>query len=79
RYAGYVAWRGLLPENKLPPGASILLDRFAFYVKSGVHILGYLVPGPKGETTPGQRRYNWVWYRPINEAGLASTLTDRDG
>ncbi|KQR72988.1 FAD binding domain-containing protein [Rhizobium sp. Leaf341] len=79
RYAGYVAWRGLLPETNLPSSSSILLDRFAFYIQSGVHILGYLVPGPDGETTPGQRRYNWVWYRPVSEGGLASTLTDRDG
>ncbi|EHJ95660.1 FAD-dependent monooxygenase [Agrobacterium tumefaciens] len=79
RFAGYVAWRGLLPETQLPSGTSLLLNRFAFYVVSGVHILGYLVPGPNGETTPGQRRYNWVWYRPVSQTSLASTLTDRDG
>jgi 2-polyprenyl-6-methoxyphenol hydroxylase-like FAD-dependent oxidoreductase len=79
RFAGYVAWRGLLPETQLPSGTSLLLNRFAFYVVSGVHILGYLVPGPNGETKPGQRRYNWVWYRPVSQTSLASTLTDSDG
>jgi 2-polyprenyl-6-methoxyphenol hydroxylase-like FAD-dependent oxidoreductase len=43
-YAGYVAWRGLLPESALPAAsAAQLLDRFAFYMVPGSHILGYTV------------------------------------
>lgn len=79
RFAGYVAWRGLIPEGDLPPGASILLDRFAFYVTRGIHVLGYLVPGPKGEMEPGSRRYNWVWYRPVSMAGLPDVFTGKSG
>ncbi|MGZ2385377.1 2-polyprenyl-6-methoxyphenol hydroxylase-like FAD-dependent oxidoreductase [Rhizobium brockwellii] len=76
RYSGYVAWRGLIPEANLPAAATLLLDRFTFYVRPGDHMLGYLVPGPKGEMNSGSRRYNWVWYRkmPLNE--LAGTFTD---
>ncbi|NEJ82423.1 2-polyprenyl-6-methoxyphenol hydroxylase, partial [Rhizobium leguminosarum] len=78
RYSGYVAWRGLIPETSLPAAAALLLDRFSFYVRPGDHMLGYLVPGPKGEMNSGSRRYNWVWYRkvPLNE--LAATFTDLD-
>lgn len=49
RFAGYVAWRGIIAETRLPAAASILLNRFTFYVTKGIHALGYLVPGPKGK------------------------------
>lgn len=77
-YAGYVAWRGLIPEANLTPAAATLLDRFAFYLQPGIHMLGYLVPGAKGERDIGHRRYNWVWYRPVPHDGLALTFTDTD-
>lgn len=79
-YAGYVAWRGLFPEDALPTAAADLLaDRFAFFEMPRSHIIGYLVAGPEGETAKGKRRYNWIWYRPIPQAELAAVLTDSDG
>jgi len=79
-YAGYVAWRGLIPETSLPAAATALSGRFAFYHMRGSQILGYLVPGPGGETAPGQRRYNWVWYRQAAEGlALDRWLTGSDG
>lgn len=77
QYAGYVAWRGLIAETALPKEASILIDRFSFYITGGIHVLGYLVPGPHGEVAPGERRYNWVWFRPVNAASLQAELTGR--
>ncbi|PKA39499.1 2-polyprenyl-6-methoxyphenol hydroxylase [Rhizobium sullae] len=79
KFAGYVAWRGLVPETALPDAASILLDRFAFYVTSGIHVLGYLVPGPQGGIDKGKRRYNWVWYRPVAAVDLGRQFTGADG
>lgn len=79
-YAGYVAWRGLLPESALPAeSAEQLLDQFAFYMMPGSHILGYSVTGPNGETERGARRYNWVWYRLISDRELGKALTDAQG
>lgn len=80
-YAGYVAWRGLIPEDELTAlAATDLAGRFAFFRYPGSHILGYLIPGPNGETEAGQRRYNWVWYRPAPAgAAIDSLLTDRSG
>lgn len=80
-YAGYVGWRGLLPETALPPQAAAdLLDRFAFHQLSGSHVLGFLVAGPHAETIPGSRRYNWVWYRPAaGEKARAAVFTDSGG
>ena len=80
-YAGYVGWRGLLPERDLPGfAASDLLERFAYFRMPHSHVLGFLVPGPNGETKPGDRRYNWVWYRPaIGPTARDDVLTDREG
>src|SRR5258708_437038 len=79
-YAGYVAWRGLLPESTLPAeSAAQLLDRFAFYMMQGSHILGYTVTGPNAETDRGARRYNWGWYRRNSEGGLGQGLTEQRG
>lgn len=78
-YSGYVAWRGLLPEKDLPREAALLLDRLAFFIQPGIHILGYLIPGAKGERAIGKRRYNWVWYRPVPLAKLEETFTDTEG
>jgi 2-polyprenyl-6-methoxyphenol hydroxylase-like FAD-dependent oxidoreductase len=80
RYAGYVAWRGLVDEARLPPAAAeMLLDRFAFFMMPGSQILGYSVTGPRGEMARGARRYNWVWYRRIGPAELPAALTDAAG
>jgi len=77
-YAGYVAWRALVPEHALPDiAARTLSDRFAFYHMPGGQALGYTVAGPAGEVEPGARRYNAVWYRATED--LAATLTDTEG
>lgn len=78
RYAGYVAWRFLLPEPAMPPLASeVLSDHFTFFHMPGGQALGYLVAGPGGETERGRRRYNGVWYRQVPD--LPALLVDRQG
>ena len=79
-YAGYVAWRGLVPEMALDEASRArLAGVFAFQQGDGHMLLEYLVPGERGEVEPGQRRWNWVWYRKVAEADLGALLTDRDG
>lgn len=79
-YAGYLAWRGLLPEDKMPPGArSEVHGDFAFASNRHSHILGYLVPGDDNDLRPGHRYYNWVWYRVADPETLDAILTDRTG
>lgn len=78
RYAGYVAWRFLLPESHLSMlSATVLSERFAFFHMEGGQVLGYLVSGPEGDTRVGHRRYNCVWYRRV--ANLPALLTDTSG
>jgi 2-polyprenyl-6-methoxyphenol hydroxylase-like FAD-dependent oxidoreductase len=80
-YAGYVAWRGLVPEGELDAAHRALLDGvFAFqHDEREQMLLEYLVPGEDGATAPGHRRWNWVWYRKVPLDGLPALLTDRSG
>jgi len=80
-YAGYVAWRGLLPESALSPAAhDMLFMHLAFCLPKGEQMLGYPVAGPGNDLRPGHRRYNLVWYRPADEtAALKRLLTDDRG
>ena len=79
-YAGYLAWRGLLPEDRMPPAARAMLhEDFGFANNKGSHILGYLVPGDHNNVVPGQRLYYWVWYRVADEHLLAQIMTDSNG
>ena len=79
-YAGYLAWRGLLPEDAMPPAArEALHGDFGFANNRGSHILGYLVPGEHNDVGPSRRLYNWVWYRVADERLLGEIMTDRNG
>ncbi len=80
-YAGYVAWRGLVPEAQLPASAAAVLgSTFAFQQGPGHLMLEYMIPGDDESTADGARRWNWVWYLPVAPgADIARLLTDRDG
>ena len=62
-YAGYVAWRGLVPEKELGAKTEALVDAITYYVYANSHILVYPIPGPDGSVRPGERLINFVWYR----------------
>ncbi len=81
RYAGYVAWRGLVLEQALDGRTRAALEhRMSFVLPPGEHMLCYLVAGPNDDLRPGHRWYNWVWYRPVAAgAPLADLLTDAGG
>ncbi len=79
-YAGYLAWRGLVPEGEMTPSARDgLVGDFGFASAPGSHMLGYLVPGEGNNTTPGERLYNWVWYRVADAETLHRIMTDKNG
>ncbi len=81
KYAGYVAWRGLVEEAVLSPAThAALFERFAFCLPAREQMLGYPVAGANNGTRPGERRWNFVWYRPADEATvLRDMLTDASG
>jgi 2,6-dihydroxypyridine 3-monooxygenase len=75
-YAGYVGWRGTLPEDALPDRArEDLHDVLTYHVGDRMHVLSYEIP-----TEGAGRSMNWVWYRNVaGRAALEALLTDRAG
>lgn len=79
-YAGYIAWRGLVDEARLSPAThAAIFGKFAFCLPPREQILGYPVAGDGNSIAPGQRRYNFVWYRATPDDALADLLTDASG
>ncbi len=68
RYAGYVAWRGVVVESELPSNVvEALVDALTYAVYANSHILVYPIPGVTGSVVPGERLINFVWYRNYQE------------
>ncbi|RPI46203.1 MAG: FAD-dependent oxidoreductase [Betaproteobacteria bacterium] len=80
RYAGYIAWRGLVPEAALP--AALHAEIFGHNVvcyPDGDAMTAYPVPGPNNDVRAGHRAYNWVWYHPLAPEALGALCTDASG
>lgn len=80
-YVGYVAWRGVVEESKLSKETrELVCDNFTFCLPNGEQILGYPVAGKDDSLDKGNRRFNFVWYRPADEeSDLKNLLTDESG
>ena len=80
-YAGYVAWRGVCDEDLLSRHTrDTLFPHFGFGLPAGEQMLGYPVAGAGDSLAVGERRWNFVWYRPAAAgADLDALLTDADG
>jgi 2-polyprenyl-6-methoxyphenol hydroxylase-like FAD-dependent oxidoreductase len=79
-YAGYIAWRGLVEEAALSAATrEAIFDKFAFCLPPQEQMLGYPVAGADDSLALGRRRFNFVWYRPADDAALAALLTDGQG
>ena len=81
QYAGYVAWRGLVPEAKLSTETRALLAESRLFVIPGLsHVILYPVPGEPGLEGAGELRINAIWYRNVREGrALDDLFTDRTG
>jgi 2,6-dihydroxypyridine 3-monooxygenase len=81
RYAGYVAWRGTVPEADLEPTTrAALTDAITYQVLPRSHVLAYPIPCGAGPGRPGTGLMNVVWYRNVAAgAKLDALMTDRDG
>lgn len=79
-YAGYVGWRGTVPEAQLSPETQEALhESLTYQVLPHSHILVYPIPSLDGTVEPGRRLINMVWYRNVAHSDLAAFLTDRHG
>jgi 2-polyprenyl-6-methoxyphenol hydroxylase-like FAD-dependent oxidoreductase len=80
RYAGYVAWRGIMEEREVPAAIHREhFDKIAFSFPDGEMSLAMPVPGHGDDTRPGHRRYYFIWYRPADAAALRDLCTDANG
>ncbi len=81
QYAGYVAWRGVVPETRLSAATRrVLDDAITYYVYANSHILVYPIPGRDGSVVPGERLINIVWYRNyLAGDDLDDLLLDQNG
>ena len=81
QYVGYVAWRGMAEENVLSPEVHRdLFPKLAFCLPPREHMAGYPVAGFTNSTRPGERCYNFVWYRAVEQSSeLPSLCTDIHG
>ncbi len=81
QYAGYVAWRGVVPEADLDHEVRAALDdAITYYVFANSHILVYPIPSRDGSVARGERLVNIVWYRNYAAGDdLDRLLTDRAG
>ena len=79
-YAGYIAWRGVIPESALSQETfDALYESLTYQVMENSHILVYPIPGLGGEVEPGQRLMNIVWYRNVPPEDFEEFLTDING
>ncbi len=80
QYAGYVAWRGTVEESAMPPALHAEIFALeAFCLPEGEQMITYPVPGRDHDVRPGHRRYNFVWYHPVDERRLRELCTDASG
>jgi 2,6-dihydroxypyridine 3-monooxygenase len=80
-YAGYVAWRGMVPEASLDAHTRETCgDAITYYVYANSQFLVYPIPGQDDSVALGERLINWVWYRNyLAGSDLDELLTDRSG
>jgi 2-polyprenyl-6-methoxyphenol hydroxylase-like FAD-dependent oxidoreductase len=78
RYAGYVAWRGVVEPHQLAPKLhELMFKRMVFGFPDGELLLSIPMPVPHGEA--GERCCHFVWFRPANEPALRALCTDAGG
>jgi 2-polyprenyl-6-methoxyphenol hydroxylase-like FAD-dependent oxidoreductase len=81
QYAGYIAWRGIVNESEL--SEQVLNDVFPYFsfgLPPREQMIAYPIAGADNSTVPGKRRYNFVWYRPVDESmKLRDMMTDESG
>jgi 2-polyprenyl-6-methoxyphenol hydroxylase-like FAD-dependent oxidoreductase len=78
-YAGYLLWRGLVPESDVPGGLDGHGRDLEIHVAPGAQLVVYCVPGRDGRTDVGWRRVSYAWYDASRTELLRETGSIRDG
>jgi 2-polyprenyl-6-methoxyphenol hydroxylase-like FAD-dependent oxidoreductase len=79
-YAGYVAWRAIVPEDSLREQTrEWLTERYVFCLADNELALAYPVPKNQVDQRPGRYGFNVVWYRTTDIETLNRLCTDSRG
>lgn len=78
RYAGYVAWRGVVRErNAAPAVRDLLFEHMLFGCPDGELMLS--IPMPGTAEAADERCCHFVWFRTVDQDTLADLCTDAAG
>lgn len=79
-YAGYIAWRAVVPEDRLRDQTrEWLAERYVFCLADAQLALAYPVPKNQIDQRPGRYGFNVVWYRTTDMDTLKRLCTDSQG
>lgn len=78
KYAGYIAWRGTVPEDEVSPSTRHTFRRSVtvYQAQGRCHCVVYTIPGDHGSLEPGKRLLNFLWYTNETEASLNEIMKD---
>ncbi len=80
-YAGYVGWRGVVNEEEISKNSlETLSNYFIVVLPYNQQIASYPIAGVgKNPFKIGERRINWIWYKPVPQKKLKEILLGKSG
>ena len=81
QYAGYVGWRGVVNEEEISKNSlETLSNYFIVVLPYNQQIASYPIAGEgKNPFKIGERRINWIWYKPVPQTSLQEILLGKSG
>ncbi|TVY85846.1 2,6-dihydroxypyridine 3-monooxygenase [Lachnellula willkommii] len=82
KYAGFVTWRGVVPETSVPEATRQALRKKTLMFRTATgYTVSYYVPSETGSVEPGDCQFIWIWYEKLEEntREFQETFTDVDG
>ena len=81
QYAGYVGWRGVVNEEEISKNSlKTLSNYFIVVLPYNQQIASYPIAGEgKNPFKIGERRINWIWYKPVPQNSLQEILLGKSG
>ncbi|KAI1651123.1 FAD/NAD(P)-binding domain-containing protein [Daldinia loculata] len=82
KYTGYVAWRGVVPEEQVSEETrEVFRSNITYSILKGEggHVILYYIPGKGGSVEPGKRLLNFCWYTNVPLSSLDTIMTDING
>ena len=81
QYAGYVGWRGVVNEEEISKKSlETLSNYFIVVLPYNQQIASYPIAGEgKNPFKIGERRINWIWYKPVPQKKLKEIFLGKSG